>query len=122
MNGQNNTPNDSPQKSANGAKPGSLAVGKKTEIVPTRASENRMVRAEEFDQPVILQQPSIWSRAIAMGIVGVTVVTVGWAAIAKIDEAVPAQGQLEPQGAVQPIQAPISGAVVEEIFVKDGRR
>jgi HlyD family secretion protein len=121
MNGQNNTPNDSPQKSANGAKPGSLAVGKKTEIVPTRASENRMVRAEEFDQPIILQQPSIWSRAIAMGIVGVTVVTVGWAAIAKIDEAVPAQGQLEPQGAVQPIQAPISGAVVEEIFVKDGQ-
>ena len=121
MNGQNNTPNDSPQKSANGTKPGSLALGKKTEIVPAQSSDSRMIRAEEFDQPIILQQPSIWSRAIAMSIVGVTVVTLSWAALAKIDEAVPAQGQLQPKGAVQPIQAPISGAVVEEIYVKDGQ-
>ncbi len=120
MNGQNSNPNDSPQKGSNGTKPGSLAVGKKSEIAPAR-SQGRMIRAEEFDQPIILQQPSIWSRAIAMGIVGVTVVTVGWAALAKIDEAVPAQGQLEPQGSVQPIQAPINGAVVEEIYVKEGQ-
>ncbi len=121
MNGQNSTPKDSPQQGSKGNQPGRLALGKKSEIVSNRGSDNRMIRAEEFDQPVILQQPSIWSRAIAMGIVGVTVVTVSWAALAKIDEAVPGQGQLEPQGAVQPIQAPISGAVVEEIFVKDGQ-
>ena len=121
MNGQNNNPQDSPQKSANGTKPGSLALGKKTAVVPAQSSDSRMIRAEEFDQPIILQQPSIWSRAIAMGIVGFTVITIGWATFAKIDEAVPAAGELQPKGSVQPIQAPISGAVVEEILVKDGQ-
>lgn len=124
MNGQNNSPNDSKGSSGNQtgqAGPSSLAVGRRSDIAPARSTDDKMIRAEIFDQPVILQQPSVWSRAIAMGIVGVTVATVAWASIAKIDEAVPATGQLEPQGAVQPIQAPINGAVVEEIFVKDGQ-
>jgi hemolysin D len=118
MNGQNNASNDS--KGANDRQSGSLAVGQKTELASTRA-DNKMIRAEAFDQPIILQQPNVWSRFIAMGIVGVTVAVVAWASLAKIDEAVPATGQLEPQGAVQPIQAPINGAVVQEIFVKDGQ-
>lgn len=122
MNGQNSAPNGSTQKGASDQKPGALAVGSKSDLVPARSADSKLVRTEEFDQPIILQQPNTWSRAIAMGIVGVTVVTIGWASVAKMDEAVMATGQLEPQGAVQPIQAPINGAVVEEIYVKDGQR
>jgi HlyD family secretion protein len=74
-----------------------------------------------FDQPVILQQSPIWSRTIAWGIVGVTVFTVIWASVFKIDEAIPATGKLEPQGAVTDIQAPVNG-VVKLIHVKDGQQ
>jgi hemolysin D len=122
MNGQNSAPNNPTQRGTSNPKPGALAVGSKSDLVPSRSADNKLVRTEEFDQPIILQQPNTWSRAIAMGIVGVTVVTIGWASVAKMDEAVMATGQLEPQGAVQPIQAPINGAVVEEIYVKDGQR
>lgn len=74
----------------------------------------------QFDQPVILRQSDNWSRAVLWTIMGVTTFGVIWASVAKIDEAVPAQGKLEPQGAVKEVQAPISG-VVKEIFVKDGQ-
>jgi HlyD family type I secretion membrane fusion protein len=123
MNGQNGTPNSSSQSDSNQQKPGALALGKRADLTPksSHAADNKLIRAEDFDQPIILQQPSIWSRAIAMGIVGVTAVTLGWAAIAKMDEAVMATGQLEPQAQVQPLQAPLNGAVVEEIYVKDGQ-
>ncbi len=75
----------------------------------------------KFDQPVILKQSRNWSRAILWTIIGVTTFGVIWACIAKIEEAVPAQGKLEPQDAVKEVKAPING-VVKEIFVKDGQR
>jgi hemolysin D len=81
----------------------------------------QITRTEVFDQPVVLQQTNLWSRAIVWGIVGVTSFALLWAYFAKIDEAVPAPGQLKPQGSVQPVQAPVGG-VVEEILVKDGQR
>lgn len=73
----------------------------------------------EFEQPVVLRQSPFWSRAIIWGIAGVTLFALGWAWFAKIDEAVSAQGKLEPQGAVKEVQAPVSG-VVEEVQVEDG--
>ncbi|GAB4383337.1 MAG: HlyD family type I secretion periplasmic adaptor subunit [Elainellaceae cyanobacterium] len=90
------------------------------EIV-SEESSNQLVRTEAFDQPVILQQTNIWSRAILWGIVGFASVGVLWASLARIEEAVPATGQLQPQEQVQPIQAPVGG-VVEEIYVEDGQR
>jgi hemolysin D len=72
-----------------------------------------------FDQPVILQQSPIWSRSIAMGIVGITAFTLIWASVFKIEEAIPAQGKLEPQGSVKEIQVPVGG-VVKEVHVEDG--
>ncbi|HEY9611942.1 HlyD family efflux transporter periplasmic adaptor subunit [Allocoleopsis sp.] len=74
----------------------------------------------EFDQPVILRQPHYWSRGIIWAIMGVTTFGVIWASVAKIEEAVPAQGKLEPQGKVQEIQAPVAG-VVKELNVRDGQ-
>ncbi len=81
----------------------------------------QLVRNEGFDQPVVLQQTSFWSHAIVWGIAGVTVFTLVWAAIAKVEEAVPATGKLEPVGAVQEVQVPVDG-VVEEILVENGDR
>jgi hemolysin D len=75
----------------------------------------------KFDTPVILEQSSIWSQTIAWAIIGVTAFTVIWASIYKIDEAIPATGKLEPQGAVTNVKAPVGG-VVKIIHVKDGQR
>jgi hemolysin D len=121
MNGHNGTENNSPNGNAQNGKPksGKLALGNRT--LPARnATPDKVVRAETFDQPVILQQTNFWSRAIVWGIVGVTSFVVIWASVFKIEEAVPAQGQLKPEGQVQPIQAPVGG-VIEQIYVKEGQ-
>ncbi|MBX2863312.1 MAG: HlyD family efflux transporter periplasmic adaptor subunit [Leptolyngbyaceae cyanobacterium MAG.088] len=76
-------------------------------------------QAQSFDQPVILRQSPIWSRAIVWAILGVTSVSVLWAILAKVEETIPAQGKLEPVGVVQPVQTP-SGGVIEKIHVKEG--
>jgi hemolysin D len=73
----------------------------------------------QFDKPVILRQAPHWSRAVIWGIVGVTVATIGWACLAKFEEAVPAQGKLEPKGVVQPVKAPVGG-VIDDVFVEEG--
>ena len=74
----------------------------------------------KFDQSVILRQSKNWSRAILWTIVGVTTFGIIWASIAKIEQAVPAQGKLEPQGTVKEIQAPVGG-VVTQIHVEEGQ-
>lgn len=120
MNGQNGTPSDKiPPKGNNGGTPSKLALGRKADLATSNA-ESKLVRTEAFDQPIILQQPSVWSRAIALSIAGVTAFVVIWAAVAQLEEAVPATGQLQPQSKVQPVQAPVGG-VVEEIYVRDGQ-
>lgn len=75
----------------------------------------------EFDQPVILQQSPLWARLIIVGIIGVTTLTVGWACIAQIEEAIPAQGKLEPKAAVKEVQAP-QGGVVKAMEIEEGDR
>lgn len=72
-----------------------------------------------FDKPVILRQSPHWSRAIVWGIMGITSATIAWACIAKIEEAIPAAGKLEPKGIVQPVQAPVGG-VIEQVHVEEG--
>ncbi|MGB3786880.1 MAG: HlyD family efflux transporter periplasmic adaptor subunit [Phormidesmis sp.] len=74
---------------------------------------------QSFDQPVILRQSPRWAKAIAISIMGVTVASVTWASIAKVEETIAAQGKLEPEGVVQVVQAPVGG-VVEEILVTEG--
>jgi HlyD family secretion protein len=100
-------------------KSGSILLSSNGNQPQPEENDQEVLRTEAFDQPVILQQPSTWSRAIMWSIVGVALFTIGWAAIAKVDEAVPAVGKLEPSGAVQEVEAPISG-VVTEVLVHDG--
>jgi hemolysin D len=82
---------------------------------------NRSNGHVKFDQPVVLRQSHHWSRGILWGIMGVTTFGIIWASVAKIEQAVPAQGKLEPQAKVQEVQAPVGG-VVKEILVQDGQR
>ncbi|MGF1499466.1 MAG: HlyD family efflux transporter periplasmic adaptor subunit [Elainellaceae cyanobacterium] len=88
-------------------------------VAKSGEGDNKVIRAEAFDQPVILKQTPLWSRGIVWGIVGVVTFGIAWACLAKIEEAVPATGILEPQGAVWEIEPPISGRV-EEVLVEDG--
>lgn len=74
-----------------------------------------------FDQPVVLRQSPALSRSIVWVTLGVTVATITWAAIAKIEQVITATGQLQPQKTVKEIQAPING-VVEDVFIADGDR
>lgn len=73
----------------------------------------------KFDQSVILKQSSKWTNAILWVLMVVTAGTVVWANFAKIEEAVSAQGKLEPTGTVKSVQVPVTG-VVKDIFIKDG--
>ena len=89
-----------------------------SEIAPM--PRNVPVQVETFDRPVVLRQSPFWSRVIAWLIVAVAVLGTAWAFLFKIEEAVPAQGKLEPSGAVKDIQTPVGG-VVEEVLVKEGQ-
>ncbi|MGB7441923.1 MAG: HlyD family efflux transporter periplasmic adaptor subunit [Coleofasciculaceae cyanobacterium] len=74
-----------------------------------------------FDQPVILRQSPIWSHAILWTIISVTTGGLIWAGVTEIEQAVPAQGKLEPKAAVNEVKAP-RGGVVTEIHVEDGQK
>ena len=73
----------------------------------------------KFDQSVILKQSSKWTNAILWVLMIATAGTVIWANFAKIEEAVSAQGKLEPTGTVKSVQVHVTG-VVKDIFIKDG--
>jgi HlyD family secretion protein len=70
-------------------------------------------------QSVVLKQSTTWSRGIIWGIVGVTVVSMLWAYVAKLEQVVSASGKLIPQGQVKEVDIPLNG-VVKEVYVKDG--
>lgn len=74
-----------------------------------------------FDKPVILQRSPFLSRAVLWAIVGVTSFTLIWSAVAKIEEAIPATGKLEPQGTVREVQVPVNG-LVKEVYIKEGQQ
>ncbi|NEQ23757.1 MAG: HlyD family efflux transporter periplasmic adaptor subunit, partial [Microcoleus sp. SIO2G3] len=106
-------------QNGNGQRP--IAPAPQSAAPEESKASRQAIRTEAFDQPVVLQQTALWSRAIVWGIVGVTAFGLIWASVAKIEEAVPATGKLEPQGQVQEVQAP-TGGVVREILVRDGQR
>jgi len=79
------------------------------------------VNTRKFEQTVILRRSPKWSRYTIWGIMGVTLFTVGWSYFAKIEQVIPAQGQIQPTGKVQEIQVPTNG-VVQEVKVDEGER
>jgi HlyD family secretion protein len=97
---------------------GSSAMSLPGKEVP---SERPYSRLRSFEQPVILEQSSVWSRAILWGLMSVTTISIVWACVAQIEEAIPAQGKLEPKDTVKEVQAPVGG-VVKAIYVDDGQK
>jgi hemolysin D len=88
--------------------------------IPNTPKKESTKYIPKFHQPVILEQSRIWSRAIIWTLMSVTTGTFIWAHLTKIEEAVSAQGQLEPTATVKEVKVPLNG-VVKEIFVKDGQ-
>ena len=76
--------------------------------------------AQTFEQSVVLRQSPVWSRAIMLTLMGLATFGIGWACIAKIEQVIPATGQIKPEGAVKEVQAPVNG-VVKTVYVKDGQ-
>ncbi len=78
------------------------------------------MQSNSFDQPVILRQSPVISRAILWVIVLVAGFGIAWASFAEVEEAVSALGKLEPEEEVEPVQAPIGG-VIQAIYVREGQ-
>jgi HlyD family secretion protein len=76
---------------------------------------------DNFEQSVVLRQSPIWSRTIMITLMGLACFGIIWACLAKIEQVVPATGQLKPEGTVKDVQAPING-VVKSLYVKDGQQ
>ena len=74
-----------------------------------------------FDQSVVLRQSPIWSRTIMMTLIGLACFGIAWAYFAKIEQVVPATGQLKPEGTIKEVQSPVSG-VVKSVHVKNGEK
>jgi hemolysin D len=73
------------------------------------------------EQPVILEKPAIWSRLFLWMIMLISTSAVVWAYFARVEQAVPAVGQLELKDGARDIQAPATGAVVR-LHVENGDR
>lgn len=84
---------------------------------PTQA----IVKKSNFDQPLALRQSPKWIPAILWTLVGSVTIAIIWASVAKIEESIPAQGKLEPQGAVKEVRIPANG-VLKEVLIKDGQK
>jgi len=87
----------------------------------TNAQPQQPSGTGEADQSVMMRQSPLWPRLAIFTILGVVTFGVGWAYFARIEHAVSARGQLEPQGEVKPVEAPIKG-VVKDVAVEDGDR
>jgi hemolysin D len=87
------------------------------ELSPNQAAS---IGQDWFDAPIILKQSRNHSRWMLWLLLSATVGAIAWANIAKIEEAIPVQGKLEPQGQVKNVQVPING-VIRKINIKDGQ-
>ncbi|MBW4510761.1 MAG: HlyD family type I secretion periplasmic adaptor subunit [Scytonematopsis contorta HA4267-MV1] len=85
--------------------------------VPVKLKSPR--NTQQFTPSAVLRQSPFLSRAILWGIMGLTSSVVLWASFAKIEEAIPTQGKLEPQGTVKEVQVPVGG-LIKTVHVKDG--
>jgi HlyD family secretion protein len=72
-------------------------------------------------QEVRLRPAPVWSKALAWTIIGSASFGFVFASLARIDEVVLAQGEIQPLGAERPIKAPFGG-VVKQILVREGQK
>src|SRR5579883_1247172 len=79
-----------------------------------------MTTTYKFDQPIVLKRSPFLSHAIIWGLIGVTLFGGIWASVAKIEESVPATGELVPQASVREMKLPVNG-VVTAVYITDGQ-
>jgi hemolysin D len=102
--------------------PGELVAVKGTKEVDALAKRNpASINSRKFEQTVILRRSPKWSRLTMWGVMGVSAFAVIWSYFAKIEQVIPAQGQIQPSDEVQEIQVPTNG-VVQEVKVEEGQR
>ncbi|NJM66108.1 MAG: HlyD family efflux transporter periplasmic adaptor subunit [Acaryochloris sp. RU_4_1] len=82
--------------------------------------QSPQIKTRPYDRPVLLKSSPIWSRVIIWSIALCTGGAITWASLAQIEEAIPATGQLEPQGTVKDVQSPVTG-VVKTVYVHEGQ-
>jgi hemolysin D len=75
---------------------------------------------QDSDLPIVLEPRKLWSQVLIWLIMSMATSGIAWAAIAQIEQTVPATGKLEPQRAVQEIKAP-TGGVIRNINIHDGQ-
>jgi hemolysin D len=85
------------------------------------SNPSKYYQENSFEQSVVLRQSPVWSRAIMISLIGLACFGITWTYFAKIEQVVPATGQLKPEGTVKEIQAPVNG-VVKAVYVKDGKK
>jgi hemolysin D len=97
--------------------------GSRVLTLPKKSAKESLTNLypEDFDQSVVLRQSPVWSRTIMITLMALACFGVGWAYFAKIEQTVPATGQLKPEGTVKDVQAPVNG-VVKAVYVKDGQK
>jgi HlyD family secretion protein len=78
-----------------------------TPAKPARQKPAQDFNFENFEQSVVLKQSPIWSRTIMLTLMVLACFGITWACLAKIEQVVPAIGQLKPEGTIKDVQAPI---------------
>ncbi len=71
-------------------------------------------------QEVCLKPPPVWSQAVVWCVITTASLGFVYAATARIDEVVVANGTIQALGAARPIMSPAPG-VVDQIYVKEGQ-
>ncbi|MCC5607378.1 HlyD family efflux transporter periplasmic adaptor subunit [Nostoc sp. CHAB 5834] len=117
LNGNHVNGNQKNGNHKNGVKQDSLVLTKQQ-----KAAQQSLINSssQEFEQSIVLRQSPIWSRTIMVTLMALACFGIAWAYFAKIEQVVPATGQLKPEGTVKEVQAPVSG-VVKTVNVKDGQ-
>lgn len=101
-------------------KNGSIRDQLEFSIDKTPTSPKINTNSYNIDQSVVLRQSHVWSRGIMLTLMGLATFGIAWTCVAKIEQVVPATGQLKPEGTIKEIQAPFSG-IVKKVYVKDGQ-
>ncbi len=98
-----------------------LAPSNGSNGIERSATTSAIAKRNNFDQPLALSQSPRWIPSILWTLLGSVTVAIIWASVAKIEESIPAQGKLEPQGSVKEVRIPANG-VLKEVLIKDGQK
>jgi HlyD family secretion protein len=73
-----------------------------------------------WTQELIDSLPRVWTRGLLYFLIVFAGIVLPWAMLSKVDETGSARGRLEPKGATQRLDAPVSGTVTK-VSVKEGQ-